>query len=276
MRVHLIPLMLLLLGNLATAEESSEDEWQFELTPYLWLPTISGDLNFDPPPGPGGGGGAPSISAGPTDWLDLLNGAALISGGARKGRFSVTADFVYLSLKSESDNVVAVREAEIIPVDASLNLMTQTRFEGGSWTLVGGYTLNNTERSSLDIIAGVRYLGLDVRTSWDLELDITAPGGGVVLPAQGSREQDVEMWDGIIGVRGHALLGNGRWSLPYYLDIGTGSSDLTWQALAGVSYRYDWGDLMLMYRHLDYDEGSDQFLRNLSLSGPAFGARFRF
>lgn len=275
MRIHLLLLIILLACNFAAAAESGDDEWQFELTPYVWLPTISGDLNFDPPPG-GGGNGGPSIDVGPSDWLDLLNGAALINGGARKGRFSVTADFVYLSLKSDGDKVVAVREAVNVPVDASLNLMTQTKFEGGSWTLAGGYTVKNTDRTTLDIIAGVRYLGLDVKTSWNLELDITAPGGGVVLPAQGSREKGVDLWDGIIGIRGNTTLGNKRWSLPYYLDIGTGSSDLTWQALAGVSYRYDWGDLMLVYRHLDYDEGSDEFLRNLSLSGPAFGARFRF
>ena len=90
-----------------------------------------------------------------------------------------------------------------------------------------GYTVKETPRSTLDLIGGVRYLGLDVRTDWNLALDITGPGGGVVLPAEGSREKDVELWDGIIGMRGHFMIGNGRWSVPYYLDLSTGSSDLT-------------------------------------------------
>jgi hypothetical protein len=46
--------------------------------------------------------------------------------------------------------------------------------------------------------------------------------------------------------------------------------------MTGVSYTYGWGDLMLVYRHLDYDEGTDGFVQSLALSGPAFGARFRF
>lgn len=262
----------LLLGNLATAAEDTDDDWQFQITPYLWLPTISGDLNYSPPPG----GGGPGVEVGPTDWLDLLNGVALINGSARKGRFSVHADFIYLNLKSEKDKIVEVREGTNIPVDVSLNLATQSEFDGISWTLAAGYTMKETERATMDLIGGIRYLGIDTTTNWELSLDITGPGGGVVLPAEGSREQDVDLWDGIIGVRGHFLIGDGRWSVPYYLDLGTGSSDLTWQAMGGFAYSYNWGELMLVYRHLDYNEGSDEFLRNLTLSGPTFGARFRF
>lgn len=266
---------ILLLGSFATAAENTDEGWEFDITPYLWLPTISGDLNFEPPPG--GGGGGPSIAVGPTDWLDLLNGVALISGGARKGRFSVHADFVYLGLESDKDRVSSVWDGTEIPVEASLSLTTKTDFDGMSWTLGAGYTMVETERSMLDLIGGVRYLGLDVTTNWNLTLDITGPGGGgVVLPAEGSRAQEVELWDGIIGVRGHFLIGNGRWAVPYYLDVGTGSSALTWQALAGFSYSYNWGELMLMYRHLDYNEGTGKLLEGLALSGPAFGARFRF
>jgi len=66
-------------SGVAVAQNDSEG-WQFSLTPYLWLPTIDGTLNYSPPPG---GGGAPDIEVGPTEWLDLLNIGALISGTAR-------------------------------------------------------------------------------------------------------------------------------------------------------------------------------------------------
>jgi hypothetical protein len=33
--------------------------------------------------------------------------------------------------------------------------------------------------------------------------------------------------------------------MPYYLDVGTGSSNWTWQALLGVGYAFDWGDVNL-------------------------------
>lgn len=274
MRTIIALLALLTICTNATAAEEDQDNWSFTLTPYMWLPTISADLSYDPPPD--GGGGGPSIDVGPTDWLDLLNGVAMIGGSARHGKFALHADFVWLSLKSENDKVVAVRDGGFVPVDASLNLGTETNFDGMTWTLAASYVLRQTDRSSIEILGGVRFLDVDIDTSWNLELDIDSPGGGVALPAQGNIGREVELWDGIVGVRGRFAMGEGRWQVPFYLDVGTGDSELTWQAMAGVSYGYDWGDLMLVFRHLDFDEGADNFLQGLALTGPAFGARFRF
>jgi hypothetical protein len=50
----------------------------------------------------------------------------------------------------------------------------------------------------------------------------------------------MDLWDGIIGVKGRFLLGGSNWSIPYYLDVGTGSSSLTWQGMLGVAYTYKW------------------------------------
>ncbi len=68
----------------------------------------------------------------------------------------------------------------------------------------------------------------------------------------------------------------GNWFSPYYLDIGTGDTEFTWQALAGVGYRWDWGDLILAYRHLSYDMGNDKLLQSADFSGPALGVVFHF
>ena len=79
--------------------QSGSDEWPFQLTPYLWLPTIDGTLNYLPPPG---GSGAPVVSVGPTDWLKLINAGLLLNGSARKDCFSVFTDVVDLSLQDFS------------------------------------------------------------------------------------------------------------------------------------------------------------------------------
>ena len=79
--------------------QAANDGWTFSLTPYLWLPTIEGKLRYELPPG----SGDPTIGVGPTDWLELLNYAALVSGSARKGRYSITSDFVYLSMSKIGD-----------------------------------------------------------------------------------------------------------------------------------------------------------------------------
>jgi hypothetical protein len=64
----------------------------------------------------------------------------------------------------------------------------------------------------------------------------------------------------------------------YYADVGTGESDLTWQAVLGVAYQFGWGKLFANYRHLDYDFGDTKNFSDLSLafSGPTVGARFDF
>jgi hypothetical protein len=77
-------------------------------------------------------------------------------------------------------------------------------------------------------------------------------------------------------VKGRYVLGDGRWSIPMYLDAGTGSSKLTWQAAAGVAYSFSWGELNLVYRHLAYDMKSGKTLRDVSFSGPQLGATFSF
>jgi hypothetical protein len=251
------------------------------LTPYLWLPTIDGTLNYSPPPG---GGGSPDISVGPTDWLDLLNIGALISGTAKKGRYSVYADFVYLSLTSKNDGRVVSVDDNItvpgipipIPVSATLNANTRTDLDGLVWTIAGGFSLQETESSSLDVIVGARYFSTDVSTSWDLTVDIATPGGTVALPAQGSIASDGDIWDGIIGIRGYSKIGSGKWSVPYYFDVGAGDSDLTWNAMLGMSREFGWGELVIAYRHLDYDQDANDLLKNFSFSGPGIGARFNF
>ena len=265
----------------AALADTSSDEWQYRLTPYLWLPTIDGTLKYNLSPG---SGGSPNVEVGPTDWLDLLNFGALVGGSARKGRFSIFSDFVYLSMTSKGDGrVVSVEDTVTvpgsripIPVSADLNLITRTDLDGLVWMLVGGYALQETETSALDVFAGVRFFGVDVSTSWNLTAAITTPGGAVVLPAQGSIRSDTDLWDGIVGLRGHFGVGDGNWSVPYYFDVGTGDSKLTWNVMTGLSYEFGWGDLIIVYRHLEYDQDSNSLLQGFSFSGPAVGARFRF
>ena len=262
--------------------ESAADEWQFQITPYIWLPTIDGTLNYELPPG--GGGGSPDIEIGPTDWLDLLNVGVLIGGSARKGRFSLTTDYVYLSMTRNSDARVVSVDGTIsgpsgliqIPVGADVSVTTRSDLDGLLWTLAAGYTVRQTEHSGVDVFVGARLLSLDTSTSWELTSAITGPDNEELLPVQGGIAQGTDLWDGIVGVRGDVGFGSGNWSVPFHFDIGAGSSDLTWNAMTGLTRHFGWGDLLFVYRHLEYDEDSDGLLQNFSLSGPAFGATFRF
>lgn len=269
-------LLLLPLALQAAIAQGAASDWQFELTPYVWVPTISGKLNYDPPAS--GGEGAPRIDVGPTDWLDLLNSAFLLRGEARKERFFIFADVVYLGLESDQDKLISVEpeSGDIIPVDATVNLGTQTDLDGFTMTLAGGFNVRTDANSSTDVFAGARLFSMDTKTSWNLGVDIALPGGGTALSRQGSVKSNLESWDGIIGIKGEMRIGSGKWSLPYYFDIGTGDSDLTWQAVAGASYAFGWGDLVISYRHFEYDGGPQGLMENFSFSGPVIGGRFSF
>ena len=278
--VAMLAVVVAFASNFACADNGA-DEWQYRLTPYLWLPTIDGTAHYSVPPG---GGGSPNVLVGPAEWLDLLNYGALVSGSARKGRYSIFSDFVYLSMTSKNDGRVdSVGDAISnpgstlpIPVSASLNLNTRTDLDSLVWMITGGYALNETETFALDVFAGVRFFGVDVSTSWNLTADITAPGGGVLLPAQGSIGNDTDLWDGIVGMRGHFVVADSNWTVPYYFDIGAGDSELTWNTMVGFAREFGWGDLILAYRHLEYDQDSNGLLQGFSFGGPAIGARFRF
>lgn len=269
------------LTSLVISAETAGGEggWEFQLTPYVWLPTISGDLNYEPS-GDGGnpGSGAPAVDVGPTDWLDLLNGVFLLQAEMRKNRFLAFTDVVYLGLESDDDRVKSVsdRGRGNVPIERSSNLKTGSDIDGFTVTLAGGYKAFETERASLDIFAGARFFGLEAESEWNLRTEVTRPGGDIALEREGSVESEEDSWDAIVGIKGARKIGTGKWSLPYYVDVGTGDSDLTWQVIAGASYTFGWGDLMMSYRHFAYDGGPGGLMQNFSFSGPVIGGRFHF
>jgi hypothetical protein len=91
------------------------------------------------------------------------------------------------------------------------------------------------------------------------------------------RATDSKSWvDGFAGARVQAPLSE-RWLVGGYADIGTGGSELTWQALAGVSYQFSrtmFGSLG--YRYLSIDHETAGFLADIQMGGPCLGVTLRF
>ena len=135
--------------------------------------------------------------------------------------------------------------------------------------LYGGYTVARTEDYVFDVLAGLRYFEIDA----DAQLQFT-----VTLPPQGpslNLSQSVDLWDAVVGVKGsHDLDQN--WYIPYHFDVGAGDSDLTWQAVAGVGYRFEWGNVLAAYHHLVYDQGGSGLIQDIEFSGSAVGVSFEF
>ena len=278
-RQRIVPCMVLLALITAaiftaTAQAQSAapaDPWKYSITPYFWLPNFNATLKYSVPPG---GGGSPSVEVGPNDWLEALSTALMISGEVRKERWLAFTDFIYLDFSSEKSAVKSIDFVGSV-VSSSVNASTNSSLRGLVWTLGAGYAVLPDRPVALDVFGGLRYGGLQASTDWQLAADVTGPGGGQTFPRAGSISERMDLWNAIIGVKGRFWLGSSNWSIPYYLDVGTGSG-LTWQGMLGVADSFSWIDVTLAYRNLYFDQEGDKLIQDLRFDGFALGVTFRF
>jgi hypothetical protein len=267
--VHLAAACLLLVSTAGVAERG-DSGWKFRLTPYLWLPALDGgtDVNRSGVLLPDGSTVGPislTASAHPDSYLSNLNMAFMAMGEARKGRWSIYTDLLYTSFGDADTKVRNLTGPAGFP-SSRIERKARTDLSATVWTLAGGYQVINHGDFALDLMAGARYLTMDS----DLKLSVQGPAGRLSRENKLSMDQDV--WDGILGLRGQIRLPGAQWFLPFYADIGTGDSDATWQAMLGIGYRFDWGDVTLAYRALSYDFSEQN--ADMTLHGPGLGVSF--
>jgi hypothetical protein len=247
--------------------DAAQDNWQWGGTIYVWLPSLSGQSSF-----PVSSGGS-SIGVDGSDILDSLNFAFMGMLQGRKGQWGFATDLIYLDLSASQSNTRDLTIGDVV-LPASVTADLHLGITGWLWTLEGTYRVIDEPEYALDLLAGARMLDLSEDLRWDFTGDITS------LPLQGpSGSADVSEtnWDAIVGIKGRAAFGNEhKWFAPYYLDVGTGDSDLTWQVMAGLGYTYRWGEILGVWRYLDYNLGSDSAFESVTFSGPAFGVTFHF
>jgi hypothetical protein len=132
------------------------------------------------------------------------------------------------------------------------------------------YKLIDKERTSLQVLAGARYMSLDITAT------VTESVGALERGVQVSDTED--WWDGIVGASGRVYLDNTKHMyFDYYGDVGTGDTDLTWQVQGTFGYRInDKWDVRAGYRYLRWNFDSSSTLADLHVRGPQFGATYRF
>ena len=249
--------------------------WTFSITPYLWLPNVDGTLRYSTP---SGASGNPEVDVPADNVLSDLKAALLIAGEARYDRWAVFTDFMYLRFGGQESKVKSIDFVSIgrDPVSSSLDAGTSSTLKGLVWTLAGSYSVLDAHPSVLEVLGGLRYLGLKASTDWNLTTTIASPIGSATFPRSGSVSESEDIWTAIAGVRGRIPFGGSHWSMTYYGDVGAGSSASTYQWLVGLNYDFHWGGFILAYRQLYYDESSDKLVQSVRFSGPALGVTFRF
>ena len=254
----------------AAAQDLTAGDWKFRAQVYGWFPTVSSETTFPA----SSGGGSTKLDAG--DYLDSLRFAFMGTFEARKGKFGLLTDYIYLDFDAEkgsSRDLSFSGPLGLVSFPADTSASVDLRLRGWAWGLAGTYALVEKPNYEMQLLGGVRLLKIDTTVDWTLRGNIAA------LPQftrAGAYTTKDDVWDVIVGAKGTLKLGDGKWFVPYYVDVGTGQSDLTWQAMGGIGYSFSWGEVLGAYRHLDYRFGQDTGMKALSFSGPAIAVGFRW
>jgi hypothetical protein len=229
------------------AAQSSSNDWQFSLAPYLWAAGMDGtigiaDLEAD-------------VDLAFSDIITDLDFALMGHFDMRNEAWVLSSDVVFVDL---GQSVVIVEGPIEGTVTANLDL---TLIE-----LAGGYRVSPV----FTLFVGARWvdMGSSLGYSGDLvEEEIGASASWV---------------DPLIGVHALAPLNN-RWWLGIRGDVGGFGvgSELTWQAYADIGFRASkLVSLMLGYHvfDMDYEDGSGLAAADLDvmISGPQLGVVFTF
>lgn len=227
------------------AAGSVGNAWTFGGEAYFWGATIGGTS-----------AAGDDIDIPFSDILDNLNIGLMTLVVARKNKLSLFADVIYLDLETTdrtTGNIIGV----------PIKIKADVELQGVITTVGAGYAVLETDSTRLDALVGARYL-------W-LKTDITFDVG----PAKEKFSDSGHTIDGVVGLRGKTDL-NENWFLSYYLDVGTGESDYTWQAWGSINYRFERFDLAVGYRYLEWNFGDNDAFDDLNIHGPVIGAKFTF
>jgi len=223
-------------------------EWT--VTPYLWVAGFDGTIGTAG--GNSGLGDRVTVDFGSlSDNLELRG--FMLNGNWRDGRWTAFGDWTYAKVKSDAPTSVPT-------LYGSVNGEVKGNIVQGNV----GYDFGAGGPSHLDLYGGVRY--------YDLEVRLGLTGGA--LPGT-DLTGDAQWVDGVVGVRWATQFAP-NWEGLVQADVGAGGSNLSWQAIGAVGYRFNWGSIVGGWRYLkvDYDDGP--YVLDAALTGPFIGAAFRF
>jgi hypothetical protein len=249
-----------------SAAAQMSDEWRFNAVIYGYFPDIGGKSTF--PPRDGGS----SIDVDASKIINALKFTFMGTFEAEKGRWGFLTDILYMDLGGSKS---ATRDLTIghVTLPAGVTANASLDIKGTVWELAGKYRAVSDPGVTVDLLAGARMLDYKQTLNWEFSADL-----GPNQPSRtGSSEIKKTFWDGIVGVKGRFAFGDNReWFVPYYADVGTGDSDVTWQIFGGVGYAFKWGDVVAGWRYLDYNFKSGGVFEDANFNGPLVGVAFHW
>lgn len=228
---------------------AADSEWRWGGAIYLWAADMGAVT----------GGGAESTLPF-TKILDNLEMAFMGAVEARKDKWSIFTDIIYLDVTAKS-NQVKTGPGGIVDFDV------RGEVDMKSWIITPQvrYAVYESDKSRVSVVGGARWLDLSMRTSLSIN-------DNPIIDARGANDN----WDFIMGLHGEFAL-NDRWFMPVYADVGGGDSARTYQGMAGIGYRFKSVNALLTYRYMKYEfDRKDPMLSELTVNGPMLGVSFGF
>ena len=216
------------------------------MTPYLWAPAIKGTLGLD-------SGLAKSADFTSSDVVSNLKSGGMISAEAHQGRWGVMGDVVSATLQKTG---AIPNTGDTVGDKITLQ---QTILTG-----VATYTVANTKDAYVDALLGVRAIYATATLS---------------VSGYGTASKTTSTIDPIVGAKGRYRIADSTWYVPFYGDVGSGggTTNLTWQAMAGVGKTFNQLiDASLTYRALYYDMKDGGVLQKTTMYGPQVAVTFKF
>ena len=227
------------------AQSDPGDKWQFQVTPYLWFAGFKGTIGIR--------GQTAHVDVGLGDILDHLNFGFTGAFEARKRKFIVLTDMLYLKVSAEN----ATPGRLFSSVKSTVRNLTLDPEVG--------YRVVEKDGASLDVMGGIRFWHLSDRL-------LFTPGLLPQLEISGSKN-----WvDAVFGMRARARLSR-KWFVTGKGDFGGGGSDFTCQLFGGAGADVgNIGALIVGYRYLHVNYDRSGFLFDVGVKGPIVGFGFKF
>ena len=242
------------------------DSWRFGATLYGYLPTVG--LKTSLP-----NGETANVSVDINTILDHLKMGFFGAAEAQKGRWGAFTDVLYMDVGAAPSKTRSFQLGNG-PLPADVTASTNIDMKATIWSLAGSYRFVADPNSTFDVLAGARLLDVKINQGYQL----TGNVGPIPLPGRsGNGGISVSDWDAIIGVKGrYAVSADRAWYVPYYVDVGTGESKLTWQIMGGVGHAFSWGDVVATWRYLASKNDPGKPLQELNMNGPQISFVFHW
>jgi len=238
------------------AQTAQSHAWEFEITPYAWMPGLKGTTAINNLPDV-------NVDMGP---IDVLKDVKFFAAGvveARNGRWGLMADLFYAKLGDSGGGNFSLHGGPGIDVKADVTLKQHLYTFAGAYRVLEG-------RTPVDLLVGARYNKIEIDTDIDLNFF-----GRLSISKSPSYEKN--WWTPIAGVRVVHPIAD-QWSLLGYVDVGGGNGTKSmYQLIGGVNYDYSKTTaIKLGYRfyHVNYDHGG--FKYDMNEKGITAGVGFKF